>query len=198
MTSNLLDILIMIILASSVVAGVVAGLARSGVGLLCAILGLLCGFWLYPIPAGWVHNWVGSMMLSNVLGFLIVFFPFVIAGGYAGRWVMRLFQRTGLGWLDRVAGAIFGFVRGALVAVAFVAVVLAFTSRPIPNWMVNSTLLPYAMTASGQMASLAPRELKMAFTRTVQEIREIWVGELAKSREEIEALRANTPKKKAK
>lgn len=199
MSTNLLDLLVAIIVACSVIAGVVAGFARSGIGLLCAIFGVLCGFWFYPMPAELFHTlfptWIHSQMISNVLGFLLIFFLFVIVGGFAGRWVMRLFQWTGIGWLDRALGAMFGFVRGALVSTAFVAILLAFTPRPIPNWMVNSAVLPYAVTASGELATLAPKELTTAFRATLREIRGIWVAELEKSKEEIEAMKIRTEEK---
>jgi len=195
MTSNLLDLLVAIIVASSVVAGVVAGLARSGIGLLCTILGVLCGFWFYPIPAAIAHSWIHSLMISNVIGFLVIFFPFVILGGIAGRWVMRLFEWTGIGWLDRAAGGLFGLLRGALVSTAFVAVLLAFTPRPVPNWMVNSLVLPYAVTASGALANLAPPTLTEAFRTTLREVREIWAASLEKSRHEIEAMKTSAEEK---
>ena len=195
MTANLLDLLVAVIIASSVVAGVVAGFARSGIGLLCALVGVLCGFWFYAIPAGLFHSFIGSVMVSNVLGFLLIFGVFLMLGGFAGRWVMRLFRATGLGWLDRAAGALFGLVRGALVSTAFVAILLAFTPRPIPNWMVNSTVLPYAVTASGELADLAPAGLTTAFRATLREIREIWVAQIEKSKQEIEAMKIRTEEK---
>lgn len=195
MNTNLLDVLVIVIVASSVVAGVVSGFARSGIGLLCAILGVLCGFWFYPVPGAAIHHWIESQRVSNALGFLLIFFVFVAIGGFAGRWVMRLFQWTGLGWLDRVAGAAFGLVRGALAATALVAVLLAFTPRPIPNWMVNSTTLPYAVSASGELAKLAPQELTTAFRATLNEIREIWVAQVEKGKEEIEAMKTRQDEK---
>ena len=44
-----------------------------------------------------------------------------------------LFKWTGLSWLDRLLGGVFGLVRGSVIAVAFVAVLLAFTAKPLPQ-----------------------------------------------------------------
>ena len=80
----------------------------------------------------------------------------LIAGGILGQILSKIFKWTGLSWLDRTLGAGFGLVRGALVVVAIVAVLMAFTPKPIPYWMTGSVLLPYAVEASDWCAALAP------------------------------------------
>jgi uncharacterized membrane protein required for colicin V production len=100
-----------------------------------------------------------------------------------------------LSFIDRFLGGVFGFVRGALICVAFVAVLLAFAPRPMPNWMVGSKLLPYAVDASNVVASLAPGVVKDAFRTSTAEIRDLWVQEVAKSHEKFESLKAKSQKK---
>jgi membrane protein required for colicin V production len=110
-----------------------------------------------------------------------VFFAFVIAGALIGKLFSKLFKWTGLSWLDRLLGAGFGFVRGSLIGVAFVAVLLAFTPKPLPNWMVNSMLLPYAVDASNLFAAMAPHALKEAFHDGLTEIRKDWDEQVKKN-----------------
>jgi hypothetical protein len=78
-------------------------------------------------------------------------------------------------------------VRGALVAVAFIAVLLAFIPKPTPNWMVNSTVLPYAIDASNTLAALAPNTIKDAFRESMREIRNIWDEQLREARLKLES-----------
>jgi len=177
---NLLDILLVLIVGASVVTGLMAGFARVGIGFIATITGLLCGFWFYGIPAGWIHQHLNSKTASDLLGFFIVFFACVSLGAMLGKLLSKLFRWTGLSWLDRLIGGAFGFVRGALIAVAFIAVLLAFTPKPTPNWMVHSRVLPYAIDASNLCASLAPREIKEAFRESMRDIRKIWEDELKK------------------
>jgi membrane protein required for colicin V production len=142
---------------------------------------LLFGFWFYGGPAAWIHKYVSSQMASNLLGFFVVFFGFVAAGALIGKLLSKMFKWTGLSWLDRLLGAAFGFVRGSLIGVAFVAVLLAFSPKPLPNWMVDSKLLPYAVDASDLFAAMAPHALKEAFRSGLVEIRRDWDEELKKS-----------------
>src|SRR5271165_4550391 len=178
---SLLDLLLGVIVGTSVVAGFVAGFARVGVGFCASIAGLIFGFWFYGIPADWIHKYISSRTASNFLGFFVVFFAFVIAGALIGKLFSKLFKWTGLSWLDRLLGAGFGFVRGGFIGVVFVAVLLAFTPKPLPNWMVDSKLLPYAVDASNLFADMAPNALKEAFHDGLAEIRKDWDEQLKKS-----------------
>jgi membrane protein required for colicin V production len=177
---NLLDIVLVIAVAASVVAGFMAGFARVGIGFIAAVSGLLFGFWFYGIPAAWIHRYIHSVTISNLLGFFVVFWGFMAVGSLVGKLLAKLFKWTGLSWLDRLMGGAFGFVRGALIAIAFIAVLLAFTPRPLPNWMVDSQVLPYAIDASNICASLAPRAIKDAFRDSMFEIRKAWEDQLKK------------------
>lgn len=195
---SLLDFLFVIVVASSVAAGFVVGFARVGIGFIAAILGVVFGFWFYGIPAGWVHQYLKSVTASNLIGFLLVFWAFLVAGALLAKLISKLFKWTGLSWLDRLLGGVFGLVRGALIAVALVAVLLAFTPKPMPNWMVRSQVLPYAMEASDAISSLAPIAIKNAFRDSMYELRRLWDEQLKKSREDLRNLKRDTAKSKPK
>jgi membrane protein required for colicin V production len=185
---SLLDLLVVIVIGSSVAAGLVAGFARVSIGFLAAILGVVFGFWFYGIPAGWVHRYLHSAAVSNLIGFLLVFWAILAIGALVAKVTSRLFKWTGLSWLDRLLGGAFGLVRGALIAVVMIAVLLAFAPKPMPNWMVNSRVLPYAMEASNTIASLAPNAIKNAFRESMLELRRLWNEQVIQSREQLRAL----------
>jgi hypothetical protein len=69
-----------------------------------------------------------------------------------------------------------------------IAVLLAFTPKPMPNWMVKSQVLPYAMEASNVIASLAPNAIKTAFRESMLELRRLWDQQMIESREQLRAL----------
>jgi len=185
---SLLDLLIVIIVGASVAAGFLAGFARVGIGFLAAILGVVFGFWFYGVPANWVHHYLRSVAVSNLIGFVLVFWAFLAAGALLAKLTSKVFKWTGLTWLDRLLGGAFGLVRGALIASALIAVLLAFTPKPMPNWMVKSQVLPYAMEASNAIASLAPNAIKNAFRESMLELRRVWNEQLIESREQFRAL----------
>lgn len=181
---NLLDLLLVIIVGASVATGLMAGFARVGIGFIATVTGLLCGFWFYGIPAAWLHEHLKSEAASNLIGFFLVFFGFVMAGALFGKLLSKLFRWTGLSWLDRLLGGGFGFVRGSLIAIVFISVLLAFTPRPLPAWMLDSKVLPYAIDASNLCAELAPNALKDAFRESMRDVRKAWDEQMKKRRKE--------------
>jgi membrane protein required for colicin V production len=187
---NLLDLVLAVIIGISVATGFMAGFARVGIGFIATISGLLFGFWYYGVPALWLHDhWTMSANAANMLGFFIVFFMFLTAGAMIGKLLAKLFKWTGLTWLDRVLGGLFGLLRGALLAVVFVAVIMAFTPKPMPTWMVGSQVLPYVVDASNLCSKLAPNAVKEAFRDSMFEIRKLWEEELQKKRKKQEKLK---------
>jgi membrane protein required for colicin V production len=187
---NLLDLLLAVILGISVATGFMAGFARVGVGFIATISGLLFGFWYYGVPAAWIReHWTMSADLSNMLGFFVVFMLVMVVGAMVGKLLAKLFKWTGLGWLDRFLGGVFGLLRGGLIAVIVVAVIMAFTPKPLPTWMVGSQVLPYVLDASNVCSKLAPYAVKEAFRDSMFEIRKMWEEELQKKRKKQEQLK---------
>ena len=153
---SLLDLLLILIVGGSVVGGFMAGFARAGVGFLAAVAGVLFGFWFYGIPAAWIRRYVESPTLSNLAGFLVVFLACVLLGALIGKLLAKLLKWTGLSWLDRLMGAGFGLVRGAVAAVALV-IPPALIPRLKPTWFSNCARL-----VSGKNTTVPPTRAKRA------------------------------------
>ena len=148
--------------------------------------GVLFGFWFYGVPAAWVHQYVHSATFSNLIAFFLILFGFLLAGALLAKLMAMFFRWTGLSWLDRLMGGVFGLARGALIVVALIAVLMAFTPKPLPNWMVNSITLPYAVNASNLMSQVAPAGIKMAFRDSLLEMRQAWLDQVRAARKELE------------
>lgn len=183
---TLLDLLIAVIVAASVVAGFVAGFLRVGIGMLALVCGVVFGFWFYGVPAAWVHQYVRSQAFCNLIAYFLIFIGCLLVGSALAKLMAKIFRWTGLSWLDRLLGGVFGLFRGALIVVALVAVLMAFTPKPPPNWMVNSITLPYAVNASNMMSQLAPSGIKDAFRDSLLEVRKAWVEQVRAARKELE------------
>lgn len=171
---NWLDLLLAIILISSILAGFMKGFARVGIGFAAAVLGVVFGLWFYGIAASFVSPHLTSKMASNVIGFFTVFFLVVLAGALLGRLLALMFKWTGLTWLDRLLGASFGALRGVIVAVAIIAALMSFSVDPPPQAVVDSEIAPYVIEAADVLVAVAPRELKIAFERSYEQVKKVW------------------------
>ena len=171
---NWVDVLLLVVVGFSVVAGFSSGFARVGVGFVATILGILCGFWFYGIPAQYVLDYVSSRTIANLIGFFVVFIGIVLIGAVVGRVLARFFKWIGLSWFDRLLGGAFGLVRGVLIAIALVTVLVAFAPSPPPRSIVESKAMPYVLDASNVLAAVTPHEIKEAFRDTKEKVKKLW------------------------
>lgn len=171
---NWVDYLLLAILTVSVISGFTAGAARVGVGFIATFIGMFAAFWCYGITAAYIVDYVNSKAIANLIGFFLIFAGVLLLGGLIGRLLASLFKWIGLSWFDRLLGAAFGFIRGALVAIVLVTVLLAFAPAPPPPSIVDSRLLPYVLGASNVLAAATPHEVKDAFRQTKDKVKKIW------------------------
>ena len=178
---NWLDALLLVILALSVLASFRKGLSREVIGLVAVVLALICGIWLYGAAGSLVLPYLSSRAAANFAGFILVFFGVVLLGSIVSYVVGRFLRVTGLSILDHALGALFGVVRGTLVAVALIMGIMAFSpgDQP-PTSVVNSRLAPYVVDAARVIVSMAPHELREGFRKTYAEVRTAWDSALKK------------------
>ena len=173
-TLNWLDICLGLIILWSAFTGLRAGLARVVVGIAATLVGLVAGFWCYRLVGAKLVEWVPTETAANVGGFLLIFFGTLILGSLIGSFLSRLFQWVGLSWFNHFLGGVAGLLRGALVTSALLNFAIAFSPSPIPAVLEHSRVLPYASEVSSWLVSLAPRELKDAFTQQLQNLQRMW------------------------
>lgn len=180
---NWFDVLVVVAVAFSTVSGLRAGLARVVVGIAAAILGFLTGFWCYRLVGARLQSVVGSEALANFLGFLLILAAVLAAGGLVAAILSKLFQWVGLSWFNHFLGGVAGAVRGVIIVAALLGFVVAFSPSPMPDALAHSTVLPYASDVSATLVSMAPRELKDAFSQQLANLRAMWQQQTARHRE---------------
>ena len=176
---NWIDLILVLVIGSSVLAGLSAGFARVAVGFAALIVGMFCGFWFYGIVAAYVMDYVNSRAIANLIGFFVILAGVLILGAIVGRILAKFFKWAGLSWLDRLLGAVFGLVRGFVIASAMVTVLVAFAPSPPPASVVDSKLLPYVIDVSDVLAALTPREIKDSFYATQDKVKAVWTTQNA-------------------
>jgi membrane protein required for colicin V production len=175
---NWLDVVLICLLAASVAGGFTKGLVRQVVGLTAALAVLICGAWFYRMAAEPLRPYVGSQAMANLCGFLLIFVGAMILGWLISVLIGMLVKAVGLSWLNRLAGAAFGVVRGIVIGVAVITAMVAFApgrdDRDPPQAVVHSRIAPYILDAAHALTQAAPRELRDEFARRYEEIRRVW------------------------
>lgn len=120
-------------------------------------LGFLLACWFYRPVASQFGNLVQPPMLAHFGAFLLIVFATMLIAALIARLVRRTASAVGLGWLDRLLGALFGLARGALLATALLSALVAFL--PAAPWVTNSRLAPYFLRTVHAVSSLMPQDL---------------------------------------
>jgi len=167
---NWLDFALVVIIAISVLSGCFAGFARTGVGFLASILGLVFGLQYYRVVGLALQTHIHQGSAANITGFLIVYFSVVMLGAVVSRLLARFVRATDLYWLDSLLGGALGLVRGGLLAVVTIWGLMAFT--PVPPRMIlsSSRLAPCVMDAARRVADASPDEVRLTFRRSYREL----------------------------
>ncbi len=170
---NWVDILLGLILLLSVIGGFRKGLARTGIGAAAVVVGIVCGLWFYGTAGAFFQRFISSRPFANLAGFLTIFLAAVLLGGLISAILDRLLKFVHLSWLNRLLGAAFGLLRGALICAALMLLVLAFWTKP-PGAVARSRIAPYVLGAARVMAYAAPHDVRAGFHRSYDKVKRFW------------------------
>lgn len=147
------------------------GFSREIIGLAAALLGLLLASQFYRMAGQPLRPYLSNDSVAWLAGFLVVFFGVIIAGALLSALVSRFLRTIGLSFVDRLLGAAFGLLRGALVGIGLILTILAFTTSEA---VVHSRVAPYLIEVSHLVAKAAPQELKDSFQSRYEKVQAAW------------------------
>ena len=179
---NSLDWLLSLLLAYSVVRAVLRGFLREAFALGGLIAAFFLACWNYESVGIRLHYWIHSAALTDPLArftaFLLIVLVVTLVATLLGTLLKRTASAVGLGFFDRLLGALFGFVRGVLLGVVFVMAITSFLpiASPEQTWTKNSLLTPYFLRASHAVSFVMPSELQSRLFTGVQQIQNVTPG----------------------
>lgn len=151
------DWVIVILMVLSVLGGLQRGFFRSVCSLGGLVLGLGLAAWNYARVAAMFLPLVKVEPVADAIGFLLIALVVMALAGVLGTILAKTFHRMGLGCLDRLAGAAFGFLQGALFITLCILVTVAFF--PQTRWLTQARLPRLFFGACHVSTHMSPAEL---------------------------------------
>jgi membrane protein required for colicin V production len=184
---NLLDIVIVVILAYCLIRGIFRGLIKE----LSSIVGVMAAFYAaytyYPELAHLLGRWISDQGYRRIFSFMIVFSIIFILISILGVIIKYLMNIAYLGWIDRICGAAFGSIKGLLIISVLLLALTSFLPSGSPL-LKNSLLAPHIVLISEKLAKLVPPDMKRQFKKGIHALRragradiETTVGAIARS-----------------
>jgi len=149
------DIAIFAVLALSVLVGLWRGLLFEVLSLLGWVVAYFAAQALGPQMAHWVRVGAQGSGLNQVVGWAAVFLIVLVIWSLGARLVRMLVAASPLSGLDRLMGAGFGFIRGALICLLAVLVAGMTPVRQSRQWQ-DSKLLPWVQVVLLDLKPVLP------------------------------------------
>lgn len=152
------DWFLVLVLVVSTLAAFQRGIIRVLLSLGGWVAGLLLASWNYLGLATTLHQWIASFEVCEVAGFLIILLLVLVLFGCVAAILRKTVHAIGLGFVDRLAGAAAGMVRGLLVGVGAMMLITAFA--PDSDWLRNSQLSPYFLDGVHAVSFVVPEHFQ--------------------------------------
>jgi membrane protein required for colicin V production len=151
------DWAIILVMVLSVLAGLSQGFFRSVCSLGGLILGLALAAWNYRLAEAPLMPLMHSQESADIIGFVVIALVVMIIAGILGNLLAKALHAIGLGCLDKIAGAIFGFFQGMLLVTLGILVTVAF--YPQAHWLVEARLPRHFFAACHLSTHMTPEQL---------------------------------------
>jgi membrane protein required for colicin V production len=151
------DWVILAILAAATIGGLAQGFLRAVFSLGGLVLGLVLAAWNYTGLAVMFRPIVKVEAVADTIAFLVIALLVMALANLVGGVLAKMFHRIGLGCLDALAGAVFGFAQGAVIVMVCIVVTVAFF--PSQHWLAQARLPKLFLGACHVSARVTPKDL---------------------------------------
>ncbi len=159
MTLNPLDWLLVALLLYSATRAALNGFFREAFSLAGLVLGFPLACWYYHPLALQLKNLITTPAFAQLVAFGLILTAITVAASLLGRLLRRGARTVGLGFFDRLGGALFGLLRGAGIATALLLAITAFL--PTAPWIQHSVLAPYLLRSAHALSFAMPSDLRL-------------------------------------
>ena len=129
-------------IAFSIIVSLLRGFVREVMSLASWVVAFIVASQFYPYLATYLTQ-IESDYVRNGTAIGILFVLTLIVGGIVNYVISQLVDKTGLTGTDRVLGAAFGLIRGALIVAAILFFLDTFTNFEQTDWWKESKLIPH-------------------------------------------------------
>jgi len=154
---TLIDWIIVVVVAAAILGGIARGFFRSAFSLAGLVLGLASASWNYWRVAAVLKPLIKSAEVADAIAFLVIAFVVMAVFAILGALLAKMFEKVGLGCLDRLAGGLFGFAEGVVFVTLCILVTVAFF--PQTQWLTEARLPRYFFGALHVSTRVTPERL---------------------------------------
>jgi membrane protein required for colicin V production len=166
---NLFDWFLIAMLAFSTITAFLRGIILELFSLGGLIAGILVASWNYEHIATLLGRLITTPATAEIVAFLLIIIGVMVLCTIVGKMLNHTAHAIGLGFFDRLLGALFGFARGCLFGVAILMAIAAFL--PHSAWIANSRLSSYFLAGAHAVSFVVPHDLQQQILNGAQQLK---------------------------
>jgi len=113
---NLVDLILIVLLALSVIAGYRDGFVKEFASLAGLIIGIYVALHFSDVTADFIRDFIGvSGKYLKIISFVLTLVLVIVVFSLLGKILESVIETIMLGFLNRIAGAVFGLLKGMLI-----------------------------------------------------------------------------------
>jgi len=153
-----LDWILAAVLAYSTIKAFFHGIILELFSLGGLVAGILLASWNYVSVVELIHPVVSSQAAAKAVAFTLILVGIMLLAALTGKLLTRTAQAIGLGFFDRLLGAVFGFARGCLLDSLILMGIAAFLPHSVR--VGNSQLSSYFLAGAHEVSFVVPHDLQ--------------------------------------
>jgi membrane protein required for colicin V production len=158
------DIIVLVVIGLLTVIGLSSGMVRQLFGLAGVVAGYILAMRYYQFCSKYLTSFPPGT--AKALSFVVIFLACIVAAYFIGWVVGRIVTISGLGFFNKLGGAILGFVKGCLIVCVMVIVLNAFFS-PNAGFYKRSYTIKYIQRITALFKKVSREEIKMKYEEKV-------------------------------
>ncbi len=159
---NWLDFLILALIAWFTFSAYMSGFIRETVGLASVIAGVVLAGIFHGQVAESLDVVIDSETAREVVAFLAIFILVTLIGALAAYFLRRVTHLFFLGWADRSAGAVFGFIKAVVIIQAVTIIFVLQPALGMEEVIAGSTIGSFFLDTTPVVRALLPGEFDSA------------------------------------
>jgi membrane protein required for colicin V production len=159
---NWLDVVMVIVVAWFTFAAFRAGIIREVVTVAAFVVGVLAAGFYYDDLAENVLLFIDNDTAANVTAFIVLFGAVALAGQLAAILLKQTAGLLRLGWLDHLAGAAFGLLKGLILVEVFLILFTTYPYLGLDDTIRGSAIAPLFLDGGPALLKLLPGEFNSA------------------------------------
>ena len=167
---NFADVTVALVLLLSGLLAFARGFIKELLSIASWVGSIVITFHLFPMLSFLAREHIEPRILADAITIVTIFVVALIAFAMITPFISERVKKSGMGFLDRTLGLVFGLARGAVVVcLAYLLLVWLIPPEDHPDWVREARALPLVMYGSQQLKRLAPEETRAEVEAAAEE-----------------------------